>query len=244
MYHSLKSSNPLPARFYGLPEIHKPNNPLRAIVSFCGSPAYNLASFYNNVISENTTPPISRVKNSFDSIEKIKNTKVPPGYKIISLDAVHSSPTFKLDSLWKVSSTGGPEFNHMSKWPDTNLKKVSEHVPPTPHSISKASSVNRNLVSRWAPHFHLLPPISSWTSRKMHRFASILSLISFQICGRHINSGTNQRNRHGQKPTWSGHLLNLHSHYPLKYKVNIINNLVDTGITLTQKLLHKKHSKN
>ena len=88
MYHSLKSSNPLPARFYGLPEIHKPNNPLRAIVSFCGSPAYNLASFYNNVISENTTPPISRVKNSFDSIEKIKNTKIPPGYSIISFDAV------------------------------------------------------------------------------------------------------------------------------------------------------------
>ena len=55
--NSLKSSNPLPARFYGLPKIHKVNYPLRPIVSYCGSPAYNLASFYNKIISNNITPP-------------------------------------------------------------------------------------------------------------------------------------------------------------------------------------------
>ena len=88
MSNLLKSSNPLPARFYGLPKIHKPSNPLRPIVSFCGSPTYNLASFYNNIISKNITPPMSRIKNSFDFIEKVKNTKIPSGYKIISLDAV------------------------------------------------------------------------------------------------------------------------------------------------------------
>ena len=70
--HTLKSSNPLPAKFYGLPKIHKPNYSLRPIVSFCGSPTYNLASFYNNIISDNITPPISRVKNSFEFTEKIK----------------------------------------------------------------------------------------------------------------------------------------------------------------------------
>ena len=86
--NSLKSSNPLPARFYGLPKIHKLNFPLRPIVSFCGSPTYNLASFYNNIISNNITPPISRIKNSSDFIEKIKNIEVPLNHKIISLDAV------------------------------------------------------------------------------------------------------------------------------------------------------------
>ena len=33
--HTLKSSNPLPVKFYCLPKIHKPNYPLRPIVSFC-----------------------------------------------------------------------------------------------------------------------------------------------------------------------------------------------------------------
>ena len=88
IFNSLKSSShPLPARFYGLPKIHKPNNPLRPIVYFCGSLTYNLASCYN-VISKNITPPISRVKNSFDFIEKVKNTKMLLDYKIISLDFV------------------------------------------------------------------------------------------------------------------------------------------------------------
>ena len=86
--HTLKSSNPLPVKFYGLPKIHKPNYPLRPIVSFCGSPTYNPASFYNSTISKNITPPISQVKNSFEFIEKIKNVQVPINYKIISLDAI------------------------------------------------------------------------------------------------------------------------------------------------------------
>ena len=43
--NSLKSHNPLPTRFYVLPKIHKPDHPLRPIVSFCGSPTHNLASF-------------------------------------------------------------------------------------------------------------------------------------------------------------------------------------------------------
>ena len=36
--NSLKSSNPLPDRFYGLPKIHKMNFPLRPIVSFWAAP--------------------------------------------------------------------------------------------------------------------------------------------------------------------------------------------------------------
>ena len=56
MAKSQKSDNPLPARFYGLPKIHKPNNPLRPIVSFCVSPTYNLAPSYSKMVSNNITP--------------------------------------------------------------------------------------------------------------------------------------------------------------------------------------------
>ena len=57
----LKSDNLLPVRFYGLPKVHKPNNPLRPIGSFCGSPTYNLASFYSKILSNN----IPRSQNYF-----------------------------------------------------------------------------------------------------------------------------------------------------------------------------------
>ena len=56
MAKSLKSDNPLPARFYGLPKIRKPKNPLRPIASFSGSPTYNLASFYSKILPNNITP--------------------------------------------------------------------------------------------------------------------------------------------------------------------------------------------
>ena len=111
MSNSLKSSNPLPARFYGLPKIHKPNNPLRLIVSFCGSLTYNLVSFYNDVISKNINPSISRIENSFDFIEKVKNTKIPPGYKIISLDAIRTCSTnsaFNYQGIFFKQKSGFP----------------------------------------------------------------------------------------------------------------------------------------
>ena len=88
------SSNPLPTRFDGLPKINEPNNPLRPIISFCGSPAYNLASFYNNVISKHITPLISRVRNSLRFAARVKKTKISPGYKTIFLDAVSLFTSF------------------------------------------------------------------------------------------------------------------------------------------------------
>ena len=96
MAKSLKADNPIPARFYALPKIHKSNIPLRPIVSFCGSPTYNLEFFYNKIISNNITPPISRIKNSFDFVLKIKNITIPPDYKLISLDAISLITNFKI----------------------------------------------------------------------------------------------------------------------------------------------------
>ena len=44
-----------------------------------------------------------------------------------------------------------------------------------------------------------------------------------------------------QKPTWSGLLLNFCSHHPLSYKINVINHLVDRGITLAHITFHKEN---
>jgi len=42
------SDGPLP-RAYGLPKIHKPDNPLRIIVSSTNSPLYSLAEYSHNI---------------------------------------------------------------------------------------------------------------------------------------------------------------------------------------------------
>ena len=52
--------------FYGLPKIHKPDNPLRPIVSAIGSPTYHLAKFVTSIISPlmgNTSSFVKNAKN-------------------------------------------------------------------------------------------------------------------------------------------------------------------------------------
>ena len=47
----LRSCDSVLPRIYGLPKIHKPNVPLRLIVSFVGSVTHNLSKFLKNVLS-------------------------------------------------------------------------------------------------------------------------------------------------------------------------------------------------
>ena len=84
----LKTSNSVPSRLYGLPKIHKEGNPIRPIVSYVGSPTYNLASFFSNVISKNTTPPKSKIINSFELIQKLRTVSIPNNFVLASLDVV------------------------------------------------------------------------------------------------------------------------------------------------------------
>ena len=38
-------------KLYGQPKLHKPNIPMRPIVSFCGSPTYQLSKYLTNVLN-------------------------------------------------------------------------------------------------------------------------------------------------------------------------------------------------
>ena len=49
-YNRLRCSVPQPSKLYGLPKLHKPNIPMRPIVSFCGSPTYQLSKYLTNVL--------------------------------------------------------------------------------------------------------------------------------------------------------------------------------------------------
>ena len=75
-----------PPKFYGLPKIHKPDLPLRPIVSGNGSVtepcAKHLAKILNAVKGKNP----HAIKNSQDFVEKIKDLEVNPGRKMVSFD--------------------------------------------------------------------------------------------------------------------------------------------------------------
>ena len=54
LYHRLRCSAPQSLKLYGLPKLHKPQTPMRPIVSFCGSPTYQLSKHFNSQNFETT----------------------------------------------------------------------------------------------------------------------------------------------------------------------------------------------
>ena len=60
-----------PARFYGLPKIHKANCPMRPIVSACGTSTYNLAKYLTKILKVYVGHSSSFVKDSKDLTDKL-----------------------------------------------------------------------------------------------------------------------------------------------------------------------------
>ena len=89
-YFYLRSTDAIALRIYGLPKIHKPDWPLRPIVSFINSPlySYNLSKF----MAKRLTPLINSnnlsIKNSFELIDRISNFKINDNDLMLSFDVV------------------------------------------------------------------------------------------------------------------------------------------------------------
>jgi len=61
MYHHIVDGQvPQSAKLYGLPKVHKPNIPMQPIVSFCGSPTYQLHQALNGQVTRTTSLMLSK----------------------------------------------------------------------------------------------------------------------------------------------------------------------------------------
>ena len=87
LYLYLHSTDGTPARFYGLPKIHKPTVPLRPITSCINFPTYNLSKNLVKVLS----PPITGkyiLKNSFVFSQQIRHRHIADDEIMVSFDVV------------------------------------------------------------------------------------------------------------------------------------------------------------
>ena len=55
VYNKLNAFHPVALLAYALPKIHKISFPLSIIISSVGNPLYNLASFLNDILHDNTS---------------------------------------------------------------------------------------------------------------------------------------------------------------------------------------------
>jgi hypothetical protein len=73
-------------KIYGTPKIHKPDFPLRPIVSSIGSIAYQAARLIADILSPLVGKTDHNIKNSQDFVLKIKDLQIPPGHVMHSYD--------------------------------------------------------------------------------------------------------------------------------------------------------------
>ena len=67
-------------------KLHKPNIPMRPIVSFCGSPTYQLSKYLTNVLKPLTDESRHKLQSTENFIDAIKTIQIPDDHKLVSFD--------------------------------------------------------------------------------------------------------------------------------------------------------------
>ncbi|XP_025264609.1 uncharacterized protein LOC112637982 [Camponotus floridanus] len=96
-YRSLNCTDGVLPRAYGLPKIHKKNNPLRVIVSSKNTPLYGLAKFLHDIIYKSVPRPDSQVINSAQVVDRLNGRRIDDNIKLISLDVISLFTNIPLD---------------------------------------------------------------------------------------------------------------------------------------------------
>ena len=107
--------------FYGLPKVHKTGYPIRPIISTIGSFQYELSKYLARAIRKASPPANSYIKDSFEFVNKIKNTVLnkEKSYIMCSFDVeslytnvpVYEAIDATLDHMFKPSKRIDLPFN-------------------------------------------------------------------------------------------------------------------------------------
>ena len=85
-YKSMYPTGCVPSKFYGLPKIHKPDTPLRPIVSSCGSVTYGVAKELAKILKPLVGKSPHHINSTQDFVEQAKHFKLETGECLSSYD--------------------------------------------------------------------------------------------------------------------------------------------------------------
>ena len=102
LVNKLKPTASRPPKLYGLPKIHKPDVPLRPIVSCIGSPTYQLAKHITSPITPLTGLTSSFVKNSQHFVETIGEERLLDDEAMVSFDVKSLFTSVPVDEALEV----------------------------------------------------------------------------------------------------------------------------------------------
>ena len=101
-YKSMYPTGCVPPKFYGLPKIHKPDTPLRPIVSSCGSVTYGVAKELAKILKPLVGKSPHHINSIQDFVEQVKHITLVPGECLSSYDVSALFTSVPIDPVLKV----------------------------------------------------------------------------------------------------------------------------------------------
>ena len=145
-YKSMYPTDCVPPKFYGLPKIHKPDTPLRPIVSSCGSVTYGVAKELVKILKPLVGKSPHHITSTQDFVEQARHMKLEPGECLSSYDVSALFTSVPIDpalNIIKDLLTRTPPSRKELLWKLEALSSYWNFVSRTPTFLSKASSMNR-----------------------------------------------------------------------------------------------------
>ena len=85
---------------YGVIKTHKPNNPVRPIISSVGSATYKLSKYLVTLLNPLIgTISGSHIKNNVDLVDKLNNTHMNCDFRLVSFDVCSLFTKVPVDDL-------------------------------------------------------------------------------------------------------------------------------------------------
>ena len=86
LYYRLRFRVPQSTKLYGLPKLPKPKIQMRPIVSFCGSPTYQLFKHLTSILKPSTDESRHKPQSTDNFIDAIQTVQIPDKPKLVSFD--------------------------------------------------------------------------------------------------------------------------------------------------------------
>ncbi|XP_047985758.1 uncharacterized protein LOC125225986 [Leguminivora glycinivorella] len=100
----LRPHNPTSPKIYGLPKIHKPDWPLRPIVSQIDSPTYKLARHMSSILQDFTGETASYIRDSRHFINLLRDIQLCEDELMVSFDVTSLFTNVPVDETIKIIS--------------------------------------------------------------------------------------------------------------------------------------------
>ena len=102
-YKSMYPTGCVPPKFHRHPKIHKPDIPLRLIVSSCGSVTYGVATELTKILKSLVGKSSHHINSTQDFVEQIKCITLAPGACLSSYDVSALFTSVPVDPALRVS---------------------------------------------------------------------------------------------------------------------------------------------